>query len=81
MITLEQVKKAAFGFGFSVKHNTETNFFTISGSLFALEFDVDANQIRLNTKKSIAVGDEELMEELSEIRAVRDELNTLINTQ
>ena len=78
MITLELVKKAAFGFGFDIEEHTEHNYYSISGSLFTLKINNTDNKITLNSLSTKDIGDEELMEELAEIRVVRDELNELL---
>lgn len=77
MITLEQVKKTSFGFGFKIEENKEKGYFTVSGSLFTLKINSNSNKITLNTHKKNDIIDEILMEELSEIRVVRDELNDI----
>jgi len=77
MITLEQVKKTAFGFGFDIEHfeTTKDNYFTISGSFFTLKLNNINNQIKLNSKEVTDISREQLMEELSEMHVIREELN------
>lgn len=74
---LEKIKREAGLFGYIVEATEHQNVYNIPGKLFNLEFNTKTGNILLNMNKVERVMDEELAEELSEMRTLREDLQDL----
>jgi len=77
--TLEKIKHEAAMFGYVVESTTKENVYNIPGKLFTLEFNTTTQNISFNMNKVERVMDEELAEELAEMRCLREDLQKLLS--